>query len=426
MREELLHYVWKTKNFDLKHLTGTKGESIRIESFGTLNLDQGPDFSNARIWINDMLWAGNVEMHLIASDWYKHQHESDPSYDNVILHVVWEDDVEVKRKDGTPIPCLILNGRVSSHIISNYRYLSASETWIPCEKMLYKVSEITWKTWVENVAIERLMQRNEEFEKLLKDTNNDLEETFYRAYLRSFGLPANKEPFERLARACPLRLLEKHLGKPYEVESLLFGQSGLLPPRGNVSEYVKTLKNTYIFLQSKYKLEPLPVGIWKFSKMRPRAFPTLRIAQFAAQFQKTPRLLSLLMEGQSIKEIKSLFTNITLSDYWQNHYRFVDEARGKNGPLGESTIEVILINTVLPFMFFYGRIRSKPRLEDKALLLLQEVSPEINSITKQWKALGLEIENAMDTQALVHLKKHYCIHRKCLQCAVGATLMQQA
>jgi hypothetical protein len=423
MKEELLHFVWRTRRFDLQNLKTTEEQEIRIEQFGNHNRDQGPDFSNARIWIDETLWAGNVEMHLRSSDWYNHRHETDPAYDNVILHVVWEDDMPVRRSDNSIVPTLIMKERIAPGIVANYQYLTVSETWVPCEKLLHKISEFTWKIWLENVGIERLISRTQELDQILKNTNNDLEDAFYRVLLRSFGLPQNKEPFERLARACPIRLLEKHRNNALQIEALLFGQAGLFPVRGKTSDYVNNLQKEYNFLKVKYKLESIPAGIWKFARMRPVAFPTLRIAQIASLLQSTPRLFNTCMETRDLKDLKSIFSNISLPEYWQRHYRFEDEGKGHNGAPGEGTIDILLINAVLPFMFFYGRIRGLSVLEDKAIRFFQQLKPEVNTITRSWKNIGVPVSHALDAQAVVHLKKQYCTHRRCLSCAIGAALI---
>lgn len=424
MKEDILHFVWRTKKFDLHKLETSIGEPIEILSFGQHNHDQGPDFSNARVKINETLWAGHIEMHIKSSDWYRHRHDTDLAYENVILHVVWEDDQPVTRKDGTMIPCLVLKQRVPHQLTYNYQYLQASETWIPCEKVIHNVDPLTVSSWLSRLAVERFVQKALTFESLMKETAQHVEESFYRALMSAFGLPQNKQPFEQLAAALPLSLIDKYSHDRTMLEALLFGQSGLLNSKVAQDLYAQELWQQYQYLMHKHSLQPLPMSLWKFGRMRPPSFPTVRLAQFAAIVADQPRLFAIISEMDSTDEIKKLLKK-PVSPYWQKHYRFGDQGKGDTSTLGAATADIICINTILPFLFFYGKQRRIDTLTDKALSMLEELKPENNSSIKNWKKSGITAENAMESQALLQLKKIYCDQKKCLQCSIGAKIIQQ-
>jgi len=424
MKEDLLHFVWRTRKFDLKDLLTTQKESIRIDSFGNHNHHQGPDFSNARVSISDTLWAGNVEMHLQASEWYQHKHQDDPAYDNVILHVVWEEDKPVIRRDGSRIPCLELKGRISSKIIANYQQLLSSENWVPCARHLHKVKEVTLKFWLESLAVQRLKEKSELLQHLYAQTTNNLEETLYIVLLSNYGIPHNKDAFEQLGRSLPLKLLEQYRSQPKSIEALLFGTAGFLSVKGPIDEYTQSLVHEFDYLKTKHHLTPLPLSLWKFGSMRPGSFPTLRLAQFISIFSKNPRLLDTLLEATSVSELYQLF-DCSLSPYWQSHFRLSDEGKAKNKQIGRGTLDVFILNGILPFLFFYASIRDRMDVQERAFEILQKIPTEKNSILAKWNELGVEAQNAMDSQALIHLKKHYCTHRKCMDCAIGASIIQQ-
>lgn len=424
MKEDLLHFVWRTKKFDLNNLRTTGGDELQIIDFGQHNHHQGPDFSNARIKINNTLWAGHVEMHLKSSDWYKHKHDNDQAYDNVILHVVWEEDKPVLRLDGTNIPCLVLSDRIAHRMTFNYQYLQASETWVPCEKILDRVDSLIIASWLSRLAIERFGEKSDVFNHLMKDSAQDVEQSFFRALMMAFGLPHNKQPFEQLSLSIPLMLLDKYSDDKMKLEALLFGQSGLLNKKVAVDEYSKALWSQFQFLAHKHSLKPLPMSIWKFGRMRPPSFPTIRIAQLAALVYESSRLFSTISHMNNVDNIKKLIRQ-PVNTYWRSHYRFGDEGKGTNTTLGESFADVICINTILPFMFYYGKQRGLDHLTDKALSMLESLKAEKNAIVRKWDNIGIKAENAMESQALIHLKKHYCAHRRCLDCSIGAKLIQE-
>ena len=421
--EALLHYVWKFRLFDHSNLKTVDGENVEILQPGLHNRNSGPDFSEARIRIADKLWIGQVELHLSASDWHKHRHDGDGAYDNVILHVVYEKDTELIRKDGSKIPTLILKSRISEQVIRKSLYLFNSPDSIPCAKHFSKVPELTVYMWLERLAIERLEYKTEIIDRELQQSRFNWEQTFYLFLARNFGTPVNTEPFELLARGLPLRILSKHKDNLFQLEALLFGQAGLLDNEFS-SIYPKKLQDEYHFLQNKYGLMPMLGSAWKFGRMRPAAFPSIRIALFAQLIYQSNHLFSKLLETIDLAEIERNF-QLQVSDYWLEHYRFEDNAQKRQHKrLGESAIQNIVINTLVPFLFFYGRMMQREELYDRALSWLEQTGAEENSIIRIWKGLGLRVENAHQTQALIHLKRHYCEPKNCLECAVGNQIMR--
>jgi hypothetical protein len=421
MKEDLLHYIWRTKRFDAADLKTTQGEQVNIISFGQHNNHAGPDFLNARIRIGSTEWAGNVEMHSQASDWIKHQHGTDNAYNNVILHVVFEEDVPVLRPTGERIPCVELKCRIAKILYSQYARLQFNERRIACEGQQQNVPGMIWNAWLERLLIERLQRKTSPIEREMGLCKNDREEVFYRLLARHFGVNVNADPFERLARSLPLIIIDKHRHDPLAVEALLFGQAGLL--QGDFKdEYPQRLQREYEFLKGKYGLQPIHRSEWKLLRLRPANFPTIRIAQFAALMGKTPRLFSRILWAGHFKEIHYILQT-EVSEYWQSHYVFDKPSGTKAKKLGLSTMRLITINAIVPMLFHYGRSKQEEVFVDKALALLHDLPPEKNRIISDWDALGIPAADAARSQALIQLRKEYCHKKKCLQCMVGNKLL---
>lgn len=422
MKEELLHYVWRTKRFDWNHLHTTQGEPIQILYFGDYNTHAGPDFLNARIRIGETTWAGNVEMHLRASEWLRHGHASDKAYENVILHVVLEEDVPIARASGERIPCLEMKTLIAPKLSAKYLELLHSEYWIPCQAQFAQVSEMTRTLWLERLLVERLEQKTAIIAEVLSQNQQHWEETFYQLLARNFGVQVNTEPFELLAKSTPLLLLAKHKNSLMQIEALLFGQAGLLENEFE-EDYPKQLKKEYAFLQKKYGLTPIRGESWKFGRLRPASFPTVRIAQFATLIFQSNHLFSKVLAAISVEEIENML-ELKLSNYWLTHYRFDKESQKHVKKLGKNMIHLIIINTIAPVLFLYGKWKQEDRYKDRAFALLEQLPPEANQVIEHWKTLGVEPASAYQTQALLQLKKHYCDAKKCLNCAIGNAILQ--
>ena len=424
MKEELLHYVWRTKRFEFLNLKTTAGEPLEILQFGVYNTDAGPDFFNARVQIGDTIWAGNIEMHLKASDWYKHQHQHDRAYDNVILHVVLEEDEVIVRSNNSRIPCMEVKRRISPKLVQNYQKLIRSAYWIPCQEQLVGISNFTLQFGMERLLIERLLSKASRMTSVLQEQKNDWDDVFYRFLARNFGLKVNAIPFEDLARTLPLRLLLKHKDRLFQIEALLFGQSGLLEDEFE-DTYPRKLKQEYAFLRQKYSLQPLKKESWKFLRLRPANFPTIRIAQLATLIYQSHALFGKVLAAANIKEIENMF-EVKLSNYWKDHYRFdkLSTVKAKKA-LGKSTIHLFVINTIAPFLLLYGQQSGEEKFKDKALQLLEELPAEKNRIIRGWEALGITPESAYQSQALLQLKGQYCDRYKCLDCAIGHAILSR-
>ena len=423
MKEDLLHYAWRLQRFNRSHLQTTLGQAIDILYPGTYNTHAGPDFVNARIRIGSTLWAGNVEMHLKSSNWLHHRHHEDRAYDNVILHVVMEEDTPIHHLRGERIPCLELRERLPKGLAAQYLRLLNNEDWIACEAQFPTVSELTCRLWLERLAVERLEQKTLAIAHLLEKNNEDWEEAFYHFLSRSFGAKVNAEPFMMLAQHCPLKLLRKHRHSLFQMEALTFGQSGLL--LGTIEEdYPQQLQKEYAFLRKKYQLHPMPAPSWKFLRLRPANFPTLRIAQLSALLYQTEHLFSKVMAATNMPEVENLF-RIKLSNYWKTHYTFGKASHRTPQGMGKQAIHLIFINTIAPFLFLYGQRKGEEKFQERALELLEAIPPEANAIIRRWKQLGASAESAFQTQALLQLKNEYCDQKRCLECAIGNAVLKR-
>ena len=421
MNEEFLHHLWKFRLFDGKDLLTQSGEPIEILKCGEPNSDSGPDFFNAKIKIGKTIWAGNAEIHVNASDWETHKHHYDKAYDNVILHVVYEADKELKRKNGEIIPTLELKDRIPKNIYQKYLSFKSSRDWIPCGKQIKDVDSFTLNHWLDRLLAERLERKSISILESLKQNKNNWEETFYRQLARNFGLKINAEPFELLAKTLPVSVLGKHKNSLLQIESLLFGTAGLLE-KDLKDDYAVGIQKEFQFLKQKFKLKPIDASLWKFMRLHPPNFPTIRISQFANIIYKSSHLFSKIIEAKNEKAIRDLFFCET-SEYWQIHYRFDKSSPKRKKILGNDAVNNIIINTIAPFIFIYGKEKGQENYVERALELLEKIPPEKNSIISKWKETGVNAKNAYETQALLQLKNEYCSKKQCLECSVGAKLL---
>jgi hypothetical protein len=425
MREDFIHFIWRQVRFDLRDLTTTTGETISIQNFGQHNTNAGPDFSGGQVRIAGLQWAGNIEMHVDASDWYAHGHETDPAYDNVILHVVYEEDRPVFRANGDRIPCLELKSRIAKDIIKTYWRLQNNEDWIPCNNLLHQVDEPSRREWLGQLGRQRLSSRARRFSMRMENTHRDWEEAFYQSLARALGGRVNAEAMDMLARSVPLRTLLKHKHSLLQLEALLFGQSALIPEaEDGENPYLTLLRREYQLLRVKHNLRPLPIAAWKYLRLRPNNFPTIRIAQLAAMLHRTGQLFGKALAAADAKELQNMF-EVKLSNYWRTHYRFGKEGKTGERRLGVSTIRSILINTIAPALTAYADQRSDDRFRERALEILRSLPAEDNAVLRKWSGLGYTAENAADSQALLELKTNYCAASRCTDCAIGCQLLSQ-
>lgn len=422
MRESFLHYLWRTRRFDATDLCTTDGQKIEIQQVGELNTHAGPDFFDARIRIGQTVWAGNIEMHLKASEWMAHRHDTDRAYDNVILHVVLENDLPIVRPHGEQIPCLELKNRIPPTLLDHYERLEAESLWIPCQHFFPTVPDIVKFNWLDRVLVERLEQKTAIISDALSHTGNHWEEAFYHLLARSFGLKINVDPFETLARSTPLLILAKHKSSLLQIEALLFGQAGMLN-RPFKDEWPRLLVREYRHLAHKYGLTPMEASQWKFLRLRPANFPTVRLAQFAALVHHSSQLFSKILEARNLREIEHLL-EVQTSPYWLHHFQFDKPSIAREKNLGKAFIHTIVINTIVPCLFHYGMSRQLEGPKKKALALLEEIPAENNALLDAWALLGLQTHNAFQSQALIHLKTRYCDAKKCLECSIGHAVLK--
>jgi hypothetical protein len=422
MTERLLQFIWQFQYFNKNELTTVNGETVRIITPGQYNYNQGPDFSSAKIIVGNTTWAGAIELHVKTSDWNKHKHQDDKNYSNVILHVVWEDDGQRALRGAKSVPILELKTKVPKILLRRYEELMLSQAFIPCEKNIYMVRDITWSSWKDRLLAERLLRKAGIVEDYLRQNNYHWEETFWWMLAKNFGLKVNGEAFESIARSIPLAILAKHKNQVHQLEALLLGQAGLLKEDFK-EDYPRLLQKEYKFLQSKYKIRPIQVPVF-FLRMRPGNFPGVRLAELAMLIHQSAHLFSKIKEAESAKEIKQLF-EVTANEYWHYHYQFDEASVFKMKKTGASMTDNIVINTVAPVLFAYGSYHHENKYKDRALQCLEHTGAEKNQVTKGFKQLRIENKNGRDSQALIELKNEYCSKKRCLECAVGNAVLKQ-
>lgn len=424
MTEAFLHYVWQFQYFDKSSLLTTSGEEISVFQTGHRNSNAGPDFFHARIKLGDIEWVGSVEIHIFSSGWTDHHHNTDPAYDNVVLHVVWKNDLDVLRMDGSPIPTLELGSRISDSLVLQYGRLMRNPDVVPCAGLLRTVKDVVKYAMLDRAMAERLEMKAAYVLKRLARNNNDWEETAYQTIMKNFGFMVNGEPFLQLAQALPFRVLMRHADKDIQVEALLFGQAGFLQEDVPGDAYYLTLRREYKVLAKKYQLQERRINRaqWRFLRLRPANFPTLRLAQSAALLHHRRNFFSHLIDCRSAQALRGFF-NVVQSSYWLKHYHFFKPQANEVSHLGDASIDNMIINSVIPIMVAYGKSRGEDVHVERAITILQALHPESNMITRHWKELGFNVKNAFDSQALVQLNNGYCLRRRCLDCKIGASIV---
>ncbi len=422
MKENLLHFVWKLKLFSTAQLKSTNGEIIEIISAGAANLNAGPDFLNAKLVINNQLWAGNVEIHLNSSDWYLHNHEIDENYDSVILHVVWEYSVDIFRKTNQPITTLELKNYISKELLDNYQELfSKNKNWINCEKDIESVDSFILTNWLERLYVERLENKSEQIQNTVNKLNNNWEAALFVLLAKNFGLKINSEAFMNFANSFDFSIVRKVSGNLVQLEALFFGQTGMLS-NDYESEYFENLKKEYHFLQVKFQLMPISSGQVQFFRLRPNNFPTIRLSQLAMVYHSHQNLFSKIVETEDIKEFYELF-DLDTSNYWETHFTFETASKKSIKKITKPFIDLLLINTIIPLKFLYLKSLGKNDLSS-VLTIIANIKPEKNEIISKFNELNIKSKTAFETQALLQLKNEYCSKQLCLNCAVGKELLK--
>lgn len=421
MREEFLHHLWMYKKFQISDLQCTSGKSVQIIQVGQYTQQAGPDFFNAQIIIDNQKWAGNVEIHLKSSDWYVHHHEQDSAYDNVILHVVWEHDVEIYREDNNVIATLELRKYVPKATLESYERLMVPKRWIFCENDIATIDPFVLKNWQERLFFERMERKLLQVDILLKSMNNDWEATFFVMLAKSFGLNSNGGTFLQMAQSIPFSVLLK---ERYDVDNLIalfFGRVGFLNhPKEEV--YYEDLKKQFEYICHKYQLEECIIAEPSFFKHRPDNFPTIRLAQLAQLYHLQQNLFSSIIASDSINLIEKILT-LNVPEYWETHYQFDKVSPKKRKPLSKSFIELQIINTIVPLKFAYAKSQGK-EISDEIIEIMAQLTAENNSTILKFSEYGIKVENAFESQALLQLKNEYCDRKRCLECAIGIALLK--
>ena len=422
--ESLLHYVWKHRIYVPDNFQTTDGQPIEIIDPGIYNSDAGPDFFNAKIKIAGEIWAGNIEIHTCSSDWYKHRHQLDKAYTAVILHIVYTIDTEIiKAESGRKIPQFVL--KIPDHIQTNYRSLLNREDSIPCLPHIRDIPAVYWSDWKNALTVERLERKTQTIFDFLDEYRDDWNEVFYITLARNFGFGINNDAFERLAKSLPYKYILKHGNSPLQIEALFLGQAGLLESDELADDYYQHLRQEYLFLSQKYNLKSLEASIFKSLRIRPNNFPHIKLMQLAGFIARGQSLFSQILEKSDLKEFQSLFV-ADVNEYWETHYHFGKISPRKKKNLGLSAIHILLINTVAPLLFAYGKRKNQDLFIQKALDLLENIPSERNHIITRFEKYGVKSLHAADSQALIQLKRSYCEAKKCIYCRIGYRVLNKS
>lgn len=415
--EQLLHYVWKHKLFPLMPLQTTSGQPVEVIDPGLPNMNAGPDFFNAKLKIDGTLWVGNVELHTHASDWFRHGHDRNAAYDNVILHVVGNSDCEVRRANGDPVPQLLLH--CPDDVRRRYDELQRTEIYPPCHSILTSLPKLAVHSWLSALQVERFEQKAHAIAARLERYNNHWEDVFFITLARNFGFGLNGDAFETWAGHLPFRAVDKHRDSLFQVEAFFFGQAGLLEEEGQEDDYYRKLRKEFLYLRHKFELSgPMPDNRWRFLRLRPGNFPHVRLAQLAWLYHKEQSLFSRVMAVETPEAAKKILS-AQVSPYWEEHFTFRKSSPRREKRLGENALNLILINTVIPFLYGYGMHKADERLCDRATRFLETLKAENNRVTRLWDGAGLPVYTAADSQALLQLQKEYCDRKDCLRCRFG-------
>ena len=420
--EQLLHYVWKHKIFSLKELKTTTGQQVEVIDTGLANTDAGPDFFNAKLKLDGVLWIGNIEIHERSSDWFKHGHHADAGYNSVILHIASEIDTEISRSNGERIPQIQLI--CPEAVRTNYKELLETDSYPPCYRIIPSLPPFTAHSWMTALQMERFEQKATLLNERLKRCQGNWEDAFFITLARNFGFGLNGDAFETWAHQLPFRAVDKHRNDLFQIEAIFFGQAGILEDSDGDGYYLR-LKKEYTYLQHKFGLIPMDASLWRFLRLRPANFPHIRIAQLACLYHRAYGLLSRIMETETLQGVRDILKGGT-SEYWLTHYTFGGSSPSRPKALSNTSLDLLIINTVVTFLYAYGLHKGNRVLCARAGSFLEELKAENNYITRMWEQCGMKASNAADSQALIQLKKEYCDKKKCLYCRIGYEYLKRS
>lgn len=420
--EQLLHYVWKHKIFPLKELKTTTGQQVEVIDTGLANTDAGPDFFNAKLKLDGVLWIGNIEIHERSSDWFKHGHHADAGYNSVILHIASEIDTEISRSNGERIPQIQLI--CPEAVRTNYKELLETDSYPPCYRIIPSLPPFTAHSWMTALQMERFEQKATLLNERLKRCQGNWEDAFFITLARNFGFGLNGDAFDTWAHRLPFRAVDKHRNDLFQIEAIFFGQAGILEDSDGDGYYLR-LKKEYTYLQHKFGLIPMDASLWRFLRLRPANFPHIRIAQLACLYHRAYGLLSRIMETETLQGVRDILKGGT-SEYWLTHYTFGGSSPSRPKTLSNTSLDLLIINTVVTFLYAYGLHKGNRVLCARAGSFLEELKAENNYITRMWEQCGMKASNAADSQALIQLKKEYCDKKKCLYCRIGYEYLKRS
>lgn len=420
--EQLLHYVWKHKIFPLKELKTTTGQQVEVIDTGLANTDTGPGFFNAKLKLDGVLWIGNIEIHERSSDWFKHGHHADTGYNSVILHIASEIDTEISRSNGERIPQIQLI--CPEAVRTNYKELLETDSYPPCYRIIPSLPPFTAHSWMTALQMERFEQKATLLNERLKRCQGNWEDAFFITLARNFGFGLNGDAFETWAHRLPFRAVDKHRNDLFQIEAIFFGQAGILEDSDGDGYYLR-LKKEYTYLQHKFGLIPMDASLWRFLRLRPANFPHIRIAQLACLYHRAYGLLSRIMETETLQGVRDILKGGT-SEYWLTHYTFGGSSPSRPKTLSNTSLDLLIINTVVTFLYAYGLHKGNRVLCARAGSFLEELKAENNYITRMWEQCGMKASNAADSQALIQLKKEYCDKKKCLYCRIGYEYLKRS
>lgn len=420
--EQLLHYVWKHKIFPLKELKTTTGQQVEVIDTGLANTDAGPDFFNAKLKLDGVLWIGNIEIHERSSDWFKHGHHADAGYNSVILHIASEIDTEISRSNGERISQIQLI--CPEAVRTNYKELLETDSYPPCYRIIPSLPPFTAHSWMTALQMERFEQKATLLNERLKRCQGNWEDAFFITLARNFGFGLNGDAFETWAHRLPFRAVDKHRNDLFQIEAIFFGQAGILEDSDGDGYYLR-LKKEYTYLQHKFGLIPMDASLWRFLRLRPANFPHIRIAQLACLYHRAYGLLSRIMETETLQGVRDILKGGT-SEYWLTHYTFGGSSPSRPKTLSNTSLDLLIINTVVTFLYAYGLHKGNRVLCARAGCFLEELKAENNYITRMWEQCGMKASNAADSQALIQLKKEYCDKKKCLYCRIGYEYLKRS